>query len=49
MAFGVDFPHLDKKAIKQDVEEKLRCELSGDYLKTFELGTNFFMASVSNL
>jgi hypothetical protein len=38
MAFGIDFPHLDKEVCKQRTEKALKVTFKEDYLNTFELG-----------
>ena len=38
MAFGIDFPHLDKERTRKKTEAALQVTLPPDYLDTFELG-----------
>mmetsp|Transcript_32758 Transcript_32758/g.45471 ORF Transcript_32758/g.45471 Transcript_32758/m.45471 type:complete len:582 (+) Transcript_32758:243-1988(+) len=38
MAFGIDFAHMDKPSIKEEVQKKLSLQLPDDYLTSFELG-----------
>lgn len=38
MAFGIDFPHLDRPSIKQAAEQRLKMKMVDSYLSTFELG-----------
>lgn len=38
MAFGVDFPHIDRPSVKLQVEQRLKMKMVDNYLSTFELG-----------